>query len=95
MRRHVKTAFLLLVISNSASHAESDAELEGITIRGNHELPKILYITPWKPLDPNRRPQRLMLHSLYGDVFDPLDPLSSQSHVNAETHPRESAGPSP
>lgn len=31
-----------------AGHAADRADLEGTTIHGNRELPKVLYIVPWK-----------------------------------------------
>ena len=32
----------------TAAHAADRADLEETTIRGNRELPKVLYIVPWK-----------------------------------------------
>ena len=32
----------------TAGHAADRADLEETTIRGNRELPKVLYIVPWK-----------------------------------------------
>ncbi len=31
-----------------SGHAADRADLEGTTIHGNRELPKVLYIVPWK-----------------------------------------------
>lgn len=50
-------------------------EMETTTIKGNTELPKILYLVPWKSVDANQKAQhQLILHSLYGDVFTPQAP---------------------
>lgn len=57
-------------------HAEDKIELETIVIRGNKELPKILYIVPWGSdrADKSGEGQKLVLHSLFGDLFDPILP---------------------
>jgi hypothetical protein len=57
---------------------ESDEiELRITTIKGNKELPKILYIVPWKEVEHAPKPQRqLVLHSLFGDLFEPVLPAA-------------------
>ena len=66
---------LLLVASCSAAVAEDRIELEVTTIKGNKELPKILYVVPWKDMQKSRQAeQKLVLHSLFGDLFDPVIP---------------------
>lgn len=55
-------------------------EMETTTIKGNTELPKILYLVPWKSVDVNQKSQhQLILHSLYGDVFTPQAPEAPKS----------------
>jgi hypothetical protein len=50
-------------------------EMETTTIKGNTELPKILYLVPWKSVEVDAKSQhQLILHSLYGDVFTPQAP---------------------
>ena len=50
-------------------------ELEITTIKGNKELPKILYLVPWKDIKQAKKAeQKLVLHSLFGDLFDPVLP---------------------
>lgn len=57
------------------SHAEDRIELEVTTIKGNKELPKILYVVPWKDMEKSRQSeQKLVLHSLFGDLFEPVMP---------------------
>lgn len=61
--------------------AQDVIELETTTIKGNTELPKSLYVVPWQ--DKTRESaesQKLVLHNLYGDLFDPVMPayISSQ-----------------
>jgi len=63
--------------------ADSDLELEVVTIQGNRELPKVLYIVPWKRLKNDRKAQKLVLHSLFEDAFDPMDPDVFKKHVES------------
>ena len=41
-----------LLLCGGAVHAEQNLDLQGATITGNRELPKVLYIVPWKKPDP-------------------------------------------
>ena len=73
----VKRFILLLVITvmSSISYAEDKIELRTTTIKGNKELPKILYVVPWKDIKRSKKAERkLVLHSLFGDLFDPVLP---------------------
>lgn len=64
----------LLLIATSAN-AQDAIEIRTTTIRGNKELPKILYIVPWKEVKSEVKPVKdLELHSLFGDLFDPVLP---------------------
>ena len=63
------------------SHAENKIEIETTIIKGNKELPQILYVVPWKELkQDNQKEQTLVLHSLFGDLFDPVYP--NDSNIN-------------
>jgi hypothetical protein len=65
----------------SISCAEDKLELETITIKGNRELPKVLYIVPWKRMKNDNFDQKLVLHSLFKDAFDPIEPEAFERHV--------------
>ncbi len=69
-------AILILVLCLPATAQEGDQiELEITTIKGNKELPKILYLVPWKDIKQAKKvEQKLVLHSLFGDLFDPVLP---------------------
>lgn len=70
---------LLLLISYSAV-AEDRIELRTTIIKGNKELPKILYVVPWKDIKQTKKAERkLVLHSLFGDLFDPVLPQQTSS----------------
>ena len=67
----------LLLIAAIASAADEDIiELQTTTIRGAKELPKVLYLVPWKDVKPREQvpQQELVLHSLFGDLFEPVSP---------------------
>ena len=54
---------------------EDKIELETTIIKGNKELPKILYVVPWQDRKKSQeQAQQLQLHSLFGDLFDPVLP---------------------
>jgi len=55
--------------------SEVEIKMDTTTIKGNTELPKIIYIVPWKESKQYKnKEQLLVIHSLYGDLFDPVLP---------------------
>ncbi|VAW68054.1 hypothetical protein MNBD_GAMMA09-2391 [hydrothermal vent metagenome] len=73
--------FLLLLLSFTCS-AEDTIELRTTTIKGNKELPQILYVVPWKDIKRTKKAERkLVLHSLFGDLFDPVLPQQKSEDV--------------
>ncbi|MBI3560602.1 MAG: hypothetical protein HY080_02650 [Gammaproteobacteria bacterium] len=79
MRRHLSFVFFASVlVLASASRAEDKLQLETTIIKNNTELPQIIYIVPWRDLkQEKRKEQTLVLHSLYGDLFDPVSPTGT------------------
>ena len=76
MRKLTLLICLLSLATASLCHANDRIQLEVTTIKGNEELPKILYIVPWKEVEASKNDeQKLVLHSLFGDLFDPVYPL--------------------
>lgn len=70
---------LILCLLSTGSRAEDKIELSTTTIKGNKELPKILFVVPWKDIKQSKKAEhRLVLHSLFGDLFDPALP---EQHV--------------
>ena len=66
--------FLTLSIPLLAQ-TEDKIELETTVIKGNTELPKFLYVVPWQDISDNKKAQqKLTLHSLFGDVLEPVTP---------------------
>lgn len=57
------------------SFAEDRLELETTFIKGNKELPQILYVVPWKDVKRSKKKeQQIVLYSLFGDLFEPVNP---------------------
>ena len=89
MTRTLKTnlIWILLLGLTGTLHAEDRIELEITTIKGNKELPQILYLVPWKD-DKEKKvhsiQHNLVLHSLFGDLFDPVTPEESLSYLETE-----------
>lgn len=55
--------------------AEDRLELETTFIKGNKELPQILYVVPWKKTKSSKKKeQQIVLHSLFGNLFEPVNP---------------------
>lgn len=50
------------------------------TAPSNQELPKILYVVPWKDVTggANQTQQKLSLHDFFGDLYEPLIPSKVQ-----------------
>ena len=65
----------LSIISFTSIQAEDRLELETTLIKGNKELPQILYVVPWKDIKSSRKKeQKIVLYSLFGDLFEPVNP---------------------
>ena len=66
---------LFIIMFSTPSYTEDTIELRTTTIKGNKELPKILYVVPWKDIKKSKKAERkLVLHSLFGDLFNPVLP---------------------
>jgi len=82
MNKLLGVLLLLFVLSLNA-YAEDEIELRTTTIKGNKELPKILYVVPWKDIKRSKKAERkLVLHSLFGDLFDPVLPSQDKLSSN-------------
>ena len=63
----------LFVSVITTAMAKDRLKLETTIIKGNKEMPQIVYIVPWKDMKQNqKKEQTLVLHSLFGDLFDPM-----------------------
>ena len=67
----------LILPTAPIANADDTIEMRTTTIKGNTELPKILYVVPWQDInDSKSSQQKLVLHSLFGDLFDPVTPAT-------------------
>ena len=74
MARLITTVLLILMFPFGVQSGD-EIELKITRIKGNKELPKILYLVPWKDIKKSKKADRkLVLHSLFGDLFDPVLP---------------------
>ncbi len=53
--------------------AEQELELDGMAVVGNRELPKALFIVPWKDPEAGMAPNR-PVNSLIDEALQPVDP---------------------
>lgn len=80
---NILTSSLCVVLSIvcSAVHAEDKLKMDGTAIIGNQELPKILYIVPWKKSEVPDMTQP-PLESLIDEALQPIDREVFQRQVN-------------
>ena len=71
MMNHLILFIFLISISNNIL-AEDKLEMEGISIVGNSELPKSLYIVPWKSPD-KRASAGKPVNSLVDGILAPIE----------------------
>ena len=64
---------VLLWMPLAGQAQENVLDAEGITIYGQRELPKVMYIVPWKKTN-SAEIDMPMTESLVVDVLDPIDP---------------------
>jgi hypothetical protein len=59
----------------SGVEAGEKVQMDTTYVKANKELPKILFVVPWQDLKPGKNADpTLVIHSLYGDLFDPVVP---------------------
>ena len=52
--------------------AEEALEVDTTRIKANKELPKVLYVIPWKDMETNKSSdQKIVLHDFFGDLYEP------------------------
>jgi hypothetical protein len=77
--------YLFMLLFTGIAQAEERLEMQGTSIIGNKELPKVLYIVPWKPAE------KIDLSTpAYSSVLDdPLQPLERNSFRRQVQYYRE------
>ncbi|HSX85283.1 MAG TPA: hypothetical protein VLE50_07730 [Cellvibrio sp.] len=75
----------LVVFALPAWSAEDRIELETTRIKGNQELPQILYVVPWKDMESTKdAEQKLVLHDFFGELYDPVVPAQMQQETESK-----------
>lgn len=87
----MRRALLMLALASTAAfgvRAEDRADLERTQIIGNRELPKVLYIVPWKKPLPGELAGRPTV-SVLDEVLAPVDRevFRRQIQYDAAAHP--------
>lgn len=65
------TLLIILCCLTFSVSAETKLELDEAEIKGARELPKVLYIVPWKKTRPDSSP--LPMRSLINEALSPID----------------------
>jgi len=81
----VKSILLILFYFTAAGYSSAQAEdklnMDGTAIIGNQELPKVLYIVPWKKSEVPDMSQP-PLESLIDEALQPIDREVFQRQIN-------------
>ena len=72
MKRVPLFAIAALLLATAGAHAQDRADIDRTQILGNRELPKVLYIVPWKKPVPGQLDGR-PVHSVLDEALAPID----------------------
>lgn len=88
MLKYIKKPTLITLLAGLSPFniaQDNTIELETTIIKGNTELPKVLYVVPWQDVTKEQSgEQKLTLHSLFGDLFEPVTPNPPYSFGTSE-----------
>jgi hypothetical protein len=74
MKPALKFCLLIALISNFVI-ADDTPDVDTTRIRASKELPKVLYVVPWKDLEARKdTEEKLVLHDFFGDLYEPVLP---------------------
>ena len=95
MNIRCRTAAVLLLAAMAAAtvaHAQDRADIDRTQIIGNRELPKVLYIVPWKKPLPGQLSGR-PVHSVLDEALSPVDRevFKRQADYSAQLRARSTA----
>ena len=83
-KRLCSVLFILVVTVTSGVDAEERLDLEGATIIGNRELPKVLYVVPWKLPNQGHVISRSISRQLSEDLT-PVNPTNFRQFLELYT----------
>jgi hypothetical protein len=74
MRFILKLSLLICLLSQLVI-ADDSQDVDTTHIRASKELPKVLYVVPWKDLESRKNTEeKLVLHDFFGDLYEPVLP---------------------
>lgn len=66
---------LLFLLIGTTANADDNQDVDTTHIKANKELPKVLYVVPWKDLEARKdTEEKLVLHDFFGDLYEPVLP---------------------
>lgn len=83
---------LAAVVATPAARAADRADLEGTKVIGSRELPKVLYIVPWRPPQTGELVGR-PVESLLDEALAPVDREVFQRQVQYYSQSRSQSAP--
>jgi hypothetical protein len=86
--------FVVLAASAAATMAQDRAEIDRTQIIGNRELPKVLYIVPWKKPPPGGLAGRPVA-SVLDEALAPIDRDVFRRQMQYESQTQVRAAPTP
>jgi hypothetical protein len=89
MKRFTHTLLAVAAVCAAPAFAQDRADIDRTQIIGNRELPKVLYIVPWKKPLPSDLAGRPMV-SVLDEALAPVDRdvFRRQVHYDAQLQPR-------
>jgi hypothetical protein len=88
--KHLAFILALGLLAAASAQAQDRADIDRTQIIGNRELPKVLYIVPWKKPLPGKLSGR-PLHSVLDDALAPLEPDVFRRELAYDSQLREAA----
>ena len=73
MKAKARILALSITAVTAGASAQEELQLDGMAVVGNRELPKALFIVPWKTPEAAMAPDR-PVNTLINDVLKPVDP---------------------
>ena len=73
LKKLISTLFIAAIGASSSTGAEQQMDMDGMSVIGNQELPKALFIVPWKDPEASLAPDR-PVNSLIDEALQPVDP---------------------
>ena len=84
--RKLIPAFLLFSLVGPTVCAEDNVNVDTTHIKASKELPKVLYVIPWKDIDSKKdMDEKIVLPELFGDLYEPVLPENPEILSSKDT----------